>query len=165
MSDALNELVHRSLITEAVTLLFVRTDQRDWPAVRECFADRVLFDMTSMTGGKPALLAADDIVAAWKRGLEPLAAVHHQVGNFLIDLRGSEAQATCYGIASHYLPNPSNANTRAFVGSYDMHLVWQQSRWLIDEFRFDLKYTEGNRDLEAAAGRGTPQGEAEAPRG
>ena len=163
MSDALNELVHRSMITELVTLLFVRTDQRDWPGVRACFADRVLFDMTSLAGGKPELLAAEDIVAAWTRGLQPLTAVHHQVGNFLIDLRGSEAQASCYGIASHYLPNPSNANTRVFVGSYAMHLVWQQSRWLIDEFRFDLKYIEGNRDLEAAAGRGGAEDTADGP--
>lgn len=153
MDDVLHELVHRHLITEVVTLLFVRTDQRDWPAVRACFADRVLFDMMSLTGGKPVLLEADRIVDEWTGALRPLAAIHHQVGNFLIDLQGGEATVLCYGIASHYLPNPSGADTRVFVGSYDIHLTWQQSRWLIDAFRFDLKYIAGNRDLESAFAR------------
>jgi len=149
--DVLNEILHRNLITETITLLFVRTDQRDWPGVRACFADQVLFDMTSMTGGKPALTAADQIVAMWTEGLKPLEAVHHQIGNILIELSGDEADASCYGIASHYLPNPTHANTRVFVGSYNLHLVWQQSRWRIDGFRFNLKYIEGNRDLEGTA--------------
>jgi hypothetical protein len=150
MDDVLNEIVHRNLITDAVTLLFVRTDQRDWPAVRDCFTDQVLFDMTSMTGGKPAWLPADQIVSAWTDGLKPLHAIHHQIGNFLIELQGDEARAFCYGIASHYLPNATRANTRVFVGDYELHLVWQKSRWLIDGFRFNLKYIEGNPDLEAA---------------
>jgi hypothetical protein len=103
-----------------------------------------------MTGGKPAWLPADQIVSTWTQGLQPLRAIHHQIGNFLIELQGDEARAFCYGIASHYLPNATNANTRVFVGDYELHLVWQQSRWLIDGFRFNLKYIEGNPDLETS---------------
>jgi hypothetical protein len=34
------------------------------------------------------------------------------------------------------------------VGSYDLHLVKDDGGWKIDEFKFNLKFMEGNRDLE-----------------
>lgn len=59
--------------------------------------------------------------------------------------------ALCYGIASHYLPNKSNDNTRVFVGSYDFHLTRESGSWTIDKFQFNLKYIDGNPNLEEAA--------------
>jgi hypothetical protein len=34
------------------------------------------------------------------------------------------------------------------VGSYDFHLTRIEGRWLIDSFRFNLKFLEGNPELE-----------------
>lgn len=153
MIESLELLLQKDRITEVITLLFVRTDERDWEGVRACLADRVLFDMTSLAGGEPTTRTPDEIVAGWEEGLRGLAAIHHQIGNLIIHNSEAEADASCYGIASHYLPNPTNANTRVFVGSYDFHLVRAEGRWRIDRFRFNLKYVEGNRDLEASAGR------------
>jgi hypothetical protein len=64
---------------------------------------------------------------------------------------GNEAELFCYGIALHYLPNPTNRNTRTFVGSYDFHLLRTHGAWKIDRFKFNLKFIDGNKDLEAAA--------------
>lgn len=83
-------------------------------------------------------------------GLAPLKAVHHQVGNYKIRITGSEAEAACYGIATHYLPNPSGRNVRTFVGTYDFHLTKTGERWRIALFRFNLKYLDGNPHLEHA---------------
>ncbi len=151
MNEELDILLEKDEIAEVITRLFVRTDQRDWPGVRECFAERVLFDMTSLSGGEAAMLAPAEITAGWQRGLEPLAAVHHQMGNLLVHVRGEEADAFCYATATHWLPNPSGRNSRTFVGSYDFHLVEVAGRWRIDRFRFNLKFIDGNEDLEAAA--------------
>src|SRR5512135_3895696 len=145
-------LLDRDRIREVVTRLFVRTDQRDWPAVRTCFAPQVRFDMTSLAGGEPATLSPEEITRGWEEGLRPLAAIHHQMGNLLVEVRGGQADAFCYAIACHYLPNPSGRNTRTLVGSYDVHLIRHAGGWLIDAFRFNLKYVEGNPELEAAAG-------------
>ena len=41
---------------------------------------------------------------------------------------------------------------RTFVGSYDFTLVRDGSAWRIDGFRFNLKYMDGNPNLEADAG-------------
>ena len=151
MTSQITELAERAAITEVITALFVRTDERNWPGVLLCFAPRVRFDMTSVTGGEPAEIAAEAIVAAWDRGLRPLQALHHQIGNLYIDLHGDRALASCYGVAYHYLPTRSGRNTRTFVGSYDFELVKQRDRWRITLFRFNLKFLDGNADLEADA--------------
>jgi hypothetical protein len=131
--------------------LFLCTDKRDWQCVKDVFAPEVLFDMTSLSGGHPSRLTPQQIADGWDQGLKNLKAIHHQAGNYQTTLKGKEADLFCYGIAFHYLPNPSNQNTRTFVGSYDFHLVRTDAGWKIDRFKFNLKYIEGNKDLGAVS--------------
>jgi hypothetical protein len=148
VSDELQLLLDRTRIVDTINRLFVSTDSRDWAAVKGCFAPRVLFDMSSLGAGEPKQVAPDEIVAGWDAGLKPLKAIHHQAGNHFVNVEGGKASAFCYGIASHYLPNKSNRNTRTFVGSYDFELLKDGDVWKISAFRFNLKYIDGNRDLE-----------------
>jgi len=134
-------------VIKTINTLFVETDSRNWVGVKGVFADSVLFDMTSMVGGESTRLSSQDIVDAWDQGLKPLQAIHHQAGNHLVTINGSESDAFCYGIASHYLPNPKNLNTRTFVGSYNFHLSKHNGGWIIDKFKFNLKYIDGNKEL------------------
>jgi len=152
MKENLTELLEKEAIIETITRLFVSTDGRDWEAVHDCLADRVMFDMSSLGGAEAAVTDATTIVEGWEKGLRALKAIHHQAGNFLVELDGDCATAFCYAIASHYLPNASGQNTRVFVGSYDLGLRKMSGRWRIDAFRFNLKYIDGNRQLEEAAG-------------
>ena len=147
MNSELQRLLDREEVVRRVTELFVYTDQRKWDKVINCFTPNVLFDMTSMAGGDPVHLTPQEITAAWDEGLKALQAIHHQVGNFLLTLNGDQAQVFCYGIASHYLENPSGQSTRVFVGSYDFHLIRKQQDWKISTFKFNLKYIDGNKDL------------------
>ena len=147
MDDELRRLVDEREVVRTVNRLFVGTDERDWDKVRTCLAPRVLFDMTSLAGGEPVTLPPDQITPAWEQGLRPLEAIHHQAGNYLVEVRGDEATAFCYGTATHYLPHPSGQNTRTFVGSYNFHLVRAAGHWVIDQFRFNLKFLDGNLQL------------------
>jgi hypothetical protein len=141
-------LAEKDKIIDTINRLFIHTDDLNWPGVKECFADRVLFDMTSVVGGDPVTLTPDDIVNSWEQGLRHLEAIHHQVGNYLVNISGDEAAAFCYGIASHYLPNDTSRNTRTFVGSYDFYLTKSDDVWRIDKFKFNLKFIDGNPNLE-----------------
>ena len=105
MSDPIRDLLEREAVIDTITELFVATDRRDWAAVRQCFAPRVHFDMSSAGGGEPAEVAAEE----------------------------------------------SGRNTRVFVGSYDFQLRLAAGRWQINRFRFELKFLDGNPQLEAAA--------------
>jgi hypothetical protein len=144
-------LADQSDIVKTINKLFIETDNRNWVAVKAVFADTVLFDMTSMVGGQPNRLSSQNIVDAWDQGLKPLQAIHHQAGNYIVTVTGSQAEAFCYGIASHYLPNAKNQNTRTFVGSYNFHITKRDGNWTIDSFKFNLKYIDGNRELTESA--------------
>jgi hypothetical protein len=105
--------------------------------------------MTSLAGGAPVELTPRQITESWAAGLAPIEAVHHQIGNLSVRVRGSEAAASCYGIAYHYRKTRSGRNTRVFVGSYDFRLRQRAGAWTIDTFRFNAKFIDGNRDLES----------------
>ena len=140
-------LTDQNDVIAAANRLFICTDNRDWQCVKDVFAPEVLFDMTSLAGGQPSRLTPQQIVDGWDQGLKNLKAIHHQAGNYQVTLKGNEADLFCYGIALHYLPNPSNQNTRIFVGSYNFHLIRADAGWKIDRFKFNLKYIDGNKDL------------------
>ena len=144
----MNSTIEKDRVVEIVNRLFINTDNRDWSAVKALFAPRILFDMTSIAGGQPATLPPQEIVDGWDKGLKALKAIHHQAGNYLVDAKDNEATVFCYGVAWHYLPNKTGRNTRTFVGSYDFHLVKQDGEWKIDRFKFNLKFIDGNPDLE-----------------
>lgn len=148
MSTELEALLDRTRIVDTINRLFVGTDNRDWAVVKNCFAPHVLFDMSSLGAGEPRQVAPEDIVSGWEAGLKPLKSIHHQAGNHFVSVDAKKASAFCYGIASHYLPNKTNRNTRTFVGSYDFELEKDGDDWKITAFRFNLKYIDGNPDLE-----------------
>jgi hypothetical protein len=150
LMKAYESLLEKEKLKEVVNRLFISTDNRDWDEVSSLFASEVLFDMTSMVGGDPATLTPQEIVTSWEKGLKPLKAIHHQAGNYIVSINQNEAEVFCYGIASHYLPNKTNQNTRVFVGSYDFHLIKNGEEWQIDIFKFNLKYIDGNLKLEAS---------------
>ena len=150
MMSTYQNLLEKEKAKEVVNQLFINTDRRDWDKVSQLFAAEVLFDMTSMVGGKPVMLTPKEIVSSWDKGLKPLKAIHHQAGNYIVNVNQNEANVFCYGIASHYLPNKTNQNTRTFVGSYEFHLIKNGENWQIDKFKFNLKYIDGNPNLEGS---------------
>jgi hypothetical protein len=99
MSDPVLLLLEKDRITDLINQLFIATDKRDWPAARRCFAEAVLFDMTSLAGGAPSRVTPEQIAAGWEEGLRPIEAVHHQAGNYRVDVRGTRPRPSA--MASH----------------------------------------------------------------
>lgn len=135
----LQRLMDRRAVTDAVNRLFIETDRKNWYAVAMLFTDAVRFDMTSLAGGEPAVMSGKAIAAAWETGLSAIQAVHHQAGNFLVDVAGDEATVYCYATATHYRPGTDKVLT-TLVGAYDLHLVRSAGHWRIDAFRYESKY-------------------------
>jgi len=144
----LEALLDKDAIGAVLTRLFVATDERDWAAVQACFDASVVFDMTSLGAPKAVTLSPAQIADAWRDGLRPIESVHHQVGNVRIDCVGDRAKASCYGIAYHCRSTKSGRNTRVFVGTYDVELRRAAPAWRITHFRFNLKFIDGNLELE-----------------
>jgi hypothetical protein len=148
MNHARGTAVEKYQVIDAVNRFFIYTDNRDWQRVKSLFTSSVVFDMTSVTGGQPSIITPQEIVDGWDGGLKALEAIHHQTGNFLVDVIENEATVFCYAVAWHYLPNRTNRNTRTFAGSYDIHLMKQDGEWKIDRFKYNLKFIDGNQYLE-----------------
>ena len=147
MPESIEYLLEKDRIIEVLNSLFIFTDNSDWQSVENCFADKVHFDMTSMGAEKVEVLEPKQITRMWEEGLSSLDAVHHQAGNYKVEIKENKAIAFCYAIASHFKKTDSADNTRTFVGSYNFHLSKITDDWKIDSFRFNLKYVEGNLNL------------------
>ena len=137
----LEVLMARQEIVDTVTMLFVSTDNKNWEAVMNVFANEVHFDMTSLAGGEPAVLTSRQIVDAWEEGLKDVEKIHHQAGNYLVEVNGARAEVFCYGTATHYRSQEEKKVT-TFVGSYDFNLVREADGWKINKFRFNSKYVD-----------------------
>jgi hypothetical protein len=147
-SVQMNQLRGRLAVQDTLVALFMGTDAKDWKAVQDVFAAKVKFDMTSLMGGSPKELTPREITAIWEKGLKDIPVIHHQGGNFQIQVHGEQADAHYYGVAFHYRPNPTLKNVRMFVGSYDAHLIRSEGRWKIDSFRYNSQFVEGNLGLD-----------------
>ncbi len=151
VESGVTDLHARQQVTDLVTKLFVYGDEGRWDELAACFAPKVLLDMSSAGGAKPSRTSPKHVIELWKSGVRGLTASHHQLGNTLVSVEGDEASAFCYATASHYFPNATGGNVHTFVGTYDFHLSRKDGGWLIDAFRFNLKYEEGNLLLSELA--------------
>jgi hypothetical protein len=147
----LEDLAARQQVEDTVVRMFVATDERDWPAVESSFTDPFILDMTSMIGGSPASMTPRQVAEAWADGFKSLDQVHHQVGNFRTTVDGPRATVRCYGVAYHYRGAiAAPVKSRRFVGTYEIELSEQAGRWLIGVFTFQLKFIDGNLELDKA---------------
>ena len=150
--DPLRRLLEKDAVISTVNRLFRSVDEKDWTEAESCLSSRVLLDVTSLAGGEPDDTTGAAIVDGWRESLSHLEAIHHLAGNYEVEVHGEEADASCYGIAYHYLPSDTGRNTRKFVGTYDVHLRKHSGSWRIDRLRYNLKFLDGNTDLEGREG-------------
>lgn len=141
----------RDIIIELVSKLFVYTDSREWTLlVKDVFKEEVMFDMSSLGGGAAKKLRAAEICDMWKQGFEGIDHIHHQAGNFIVDMdaEGIQANIFCYAIAIHFKESAKKGRTREYVGSYNLHASFTDLGWRLDGFKYNLKYINGNAELK-----------------
>lgn len=136
---------------QAITNLFIATDQRNWQWVEQLFDKEVHLDYTSMTRQAATTLNPEQIIAAWKTILPGFEHTHHQLGNFIPQEDGNKGSVFCYGTATHFLPD-EGGNIWTVVGTYDFDLVKSQNgTWKINSMKFNFKYQDGNTALPKKA--------------
>ena len=138
----------REQIVEVLNRLFYYTDHQQWDDLKsEVLANEITMDVTSLGVPEVEKLSAQQVCDNWTAGFQGIDAIHHQPGNYIIDIDGDSAYAKAYAIASHYKKDAVNGQIREFVGSYDFHLTKGENGWRLDAFKFNLKYMAGNLDL------------------
>lgn len=133
-------------VNATIIRLFVSTDQRNWNAVEQCFATKVVVDYASMNGKPAVSVAPSEIVHSWMSILPGFEFTHHQLGNFITQVDHNEAHVFCYGTATHFLKD-DGGNVWTVVGSYDFDLIVENGVWKISMMKFNFKYQDGNLKL------------------
>jgi hypothetical protein len=126
--------------------LFITTDLKDWPAARALFADGPIeVDMSSLAGGGPVQITADQLIAWFQAGLHAGKVSHHLATNYRISLNGDRAEVWAHGYAWNRVPAlPAGTDLWETWGNYRLSLRRVAGAWRLDGFRYYSKLTRGN---------------------
>ena len=141
-------------IIELISSLSINLDARDWSAVRGLFTDEVYSDRTSLFGGEPVTLGADEFVEGWRQSLDNLDAVNHLVANHVIPLEGDKAKCAANMQGVHVFHNPSGDDMWNVGGRHDYQLQRTADGWRIAGLTFTISWATGNMNIVALAAAG-----------
>ena len=126
--------------------LFINTDLKDWTAARAlCAEGSIEVDMSSLVGGGPVQLTADELIAGFRAGLHAEKVSHHLAANYRITMQGDRAEVWAHGYAWNRVPAfPAGADLWETWGNYRLSCRRVAGRWRLDGFRYYSKLTRGN---------------------
>ena len=140
------EVADKLELTELANKLFMYTDAQLWKKLlSEVFCHEVWFDMGS---GEAKTLHATEICEMWRQGFLDIDAIHHQAGHYLVNIDHDNADIYGYAVATHYKKAATKGNTRTYTGSYDLKATRTDKGWRLSQFKYNLKYIDGNVSLE-----------------
>jgi len=129
----------------SATVMF---DRLDWPAVRDAFADDIRVDYTSLSGGEPETLRADDLIARWQGLLPGFDATQHLAGPVVLTGDGGPGvRADAHVRGYHHIQDPDGGQTWGVFGHYTARLADGK----ITELTLQVFYQEGNLELPGTA--------------
>ena len=138
-------------MTEAnvLTRMLHAVDLLDWPTVKDSVTDPVRMDYTSLWGGEPETVAADELISRWTEFTDGLAATQHLTGPLLVD--GDRVET--HVIAHHWRPDNANGDAWTVYGHYTARLAdGKVSELILHTYR-----AEGAADLPRIDGKRAPR--------
>ena len=150
--ENMEAVLDRMGVIEVVNNVGFYADMHEWHKLRQCYADELELDYTSLVGGEPARLRADDLIAAWMSSLTQYQATQHMVTNHRVEISGTRATCIAYVQASHWLPNDSGNPMWEVNGYYRYTLVRDGSSWKITRHIFNARMVTGSRQILDRAG-------------
>ncbi len=125
-------------------------DAKAWDEARGYFTDQIDVDFTSLTGGDPATIPADTLIAGWSANLKPSKTSFHLRGNHRVTFEGSD-RAT---MLSHgYAWNRMETGARPENGGDPLWEVWgvythsftrTKDGWRVSGMIFQMTAERGN---------------------
>ena len=136
-------------------------DTKNWPLVRNCFADEIYIDYGDTgadTGGEGALRRAEDWMLALQSVINGFDITRHTLSNFRF--RDTEPGIECraYLMADHIIFSNSDNNfateneIATVIGEYTNVFARSGADWKIVSSKLDTHYSKGNIALFAQAG-------------
>ena len=134
--------------------LFITTDLKDWTAARALFADGMIeVDMSSLAGGTPVEITADQLIAGFRSGLHAGKVSHHLAANYRVEVDRDRAELWAHGYAWNRVAALGAGNELWETwGNYRLSLRRTGGRWQLSAFRYYSKLTRGNDAVRTNTG-------------
>ncbi len=132
-------------IIAAVNAVGSLADARKWPDLRAVFADNVDVDYTSLLGGQPSRVKADELIAGWKQGLGAFAKTEHVVNGHEVTVNGDTAECRARFIATHTRSTPDSTDRWTVGGRYRYTLNKLNGQWKVTGTVMTMEWEQGKR--------------------
>lgn len=119
-------------------------DAKDWEACRAYFTREIFADFTSLAGGSPGRIPADDLVGAWRTNLYADKKSHHMRSNHRLELDGDRAEVFSKGYALNILGLPTGSDLWEVWGNYVHTLERTAEGWRCSGMTFVVTHARGN---------------------
>lgn len=141
----------RDAIIAAINEIGSAADCHAWTSVREQFADAVFVDYTSLTGGQPSLISADELVAGWTAFLPRFTSTRHTITGHQVAIHDDAATSVSQFEAVHHLDDAAGGDTWILAGHYEHALKRTAAGWKVTAMKMIWTSQDGNRDLPKIA--------------
>lgn len=119
-------------------------DRKDWAQARTFFASKVNVDFTSLAGGEPARITADELVGGWRANLYEDKKSFHQRGNHRIEISGKKAEVFSKGYAFNLIESGAAKGLWEIWGNYTHTLQKTESGWKVSGMTLTVVHTRGD---------------------
>ena len=131
-------------ITRVVDEIDNAVDAKDWERCRGFFTEEIYADFTSLAGGSPGNMPADDLVGAWRTNLYADKLSHHMRTNHRVTLDGDSAEVFSKGYALNILNRGTGSDLWEVWGDYVHTLERADGGWRCSGMTFTVTHARGN---------------------
>lgn len=148
MKTLLQRLLDEAEIRKVVDGISAAVDAKDWPTCRAFFLDEIEVDFTSLAGGTPTRMQADDLVfGGWKRNLYADKTSHHMHSGHAITIDGDSATCFSKGVAWNKLARSLGTDLWEVWGNYVHQLQRTPTGWKCAGLTFIARHGRGNEQV------------------
>jgi hypothetical protein len=122
-------------------------DAKNWKKLRALFTDEIEVDFSSLAGGEPSAMPADDLVAAWKTNLFADKKTYHQRGNHRIKISGDAAEVRSKAYAFNLLETGAVTGLWEVWGIYTHRLLRVNSGWKCAGMTLEVVHRRGDEKV------------------
>jgi hypothetical protein len=140
-------LTDRAEIIRIVDEIDNTVDAKDWTACRSYFLDEIYVDFTSLAGGSPGNMTADDLVGAWNADLYADKLSFHMRTNHRVTIDGERAEVVSKGYALNVLRRGTGSNLWEVWGVYTHTLERTAQGWKCSGMTLAITHAGGNEKV------------------
>ena len=122
-------------------------DAKNWKKCRSYFADEIEADFTSLAGGEPAKIKAEDLIKAWKTNLYEAKKSFHLRTNHRIKVTNERAEVFSKGYAFNLLEEGEAAGFWEVWANYTHVLEKTDAGWKCSAMSLVVIHQRGDENV------------------